>query len=83
MIKRWQFWAVPCVALAVIAEAINILAPETLFIQWALFVLSVVFFIIAITLWDRQSPRRKRQRQSAIVSNSHNLKRESPSQSFA
>ena len=62
MKKRWQFWAVPCVVLAVIAEALNILAPEALFIQWVLFVLSVAFFIIAITLWDRQSHRRKRKR---------------------
>ena len=51
--QRWQTWAILCLVFAIVAEAINIFAPEALFVQWVLFVLAVGFFIAAITVWDR------------------------------
>jgi hypothetical protein len=46
------------VVFAVAAETLNILVPDQHFIQWVLFILAVVCFILAITAWDR----RKRSR---------------------
>ena len=40
------------------AETLNIKVPDQHFIQWVLFILAVVCFILAITAWDR----RKRSR---------------------
>ncbi len=40
------------------AETLNILVPDQHFIQWVLFILAGVCFILAITAWDR----RKRSR---------------------
>ena len=58
MLQRWWFWSLSGVVFAVAAETLNILVPDQHFIQWVLFILAVVCFILAITAWDR----RKRSR---------------------
>ena len=58
MLQRWWFWSVLSVVFAVAAETLNIKVPDQHFIQWVLFILAVVCFILAITAWDR----RKRSR---------------------
>lgn len=57
MLQRWWIWGVIGVIAAVAAETLNILAPDQDFIQWALFILFLVCFILAITAWDRQRKR--------------------------
>ena len=59
MLRRWQVWGGVCVFFAVIAEAVNILADEYQFVQWVLFIVSVVAFIVAITAWDRSRQRHR------------------------
>ena len=58
MLQRWWFWSVLGGVFAVAAETLNIKVPDQHFIQWVLFILAVVCFILAITAWDR----RKRSR---------------------
>ena len=58
MVQRWWILAAIGFVSAVVAETLNILAPDRLFIQWVLFILSIVCFIIAITAWDRQRQSR-------------------------
>tara|TARA_B100000315_G_scaffold254601_1_gene296015 strand:- start:1058 stop:1246 length:189 start_codon:yes stop_codon:yes gene_type:complete len=58
MLQHWRFWGLFGVVFAVAAETLNILVPDQRFIQWVLFILAVVCFILAITAWDR----RKRSR---------------------
>ena len=58
MLQRWWFWSELGVVFAVAAETLNIKVPDQHFIQWVLFILAVVCFILAITAWDR----RKRSR---------------------
>ena len=55
MVRRWWVFAAISFVSAVVAETLNILVPDRLFIQWVLFILSIVCFIIAITAWDRHS----------------------------
>ena len=52
--QHWWILGVISFASAVVAETLNIIVPEHLFIQWVLFILSIVCFIIAITTWERQ-----------------------------
>ncbi len=54
MLQRWRIWGAFSIVFAVLAEMLNILVPDLLFIQWVLFILAVVCFIIAITAWDRK-----------------------------
>ncbi len=54
MMRRWRIWGGLCIVFAVVAETLNILVPDQLFIQWVLFILAVVCFIFAITAWDRR-----------------------------
>ncbi len=54
MLQRWRTWGAFSIVFAVVAETLNILVPEQLFIQWVLFILAVVCFIFAITAWDRR-----------------------------
>ena len=58
MLQHWRFWGLFGVVFAVAAETLNIQVPDQHFIQWVLFILAVVCFILAITAWDR----RKRSR---------------------
>ena len=54
MLQRWRMWGGFSIVFAVVAETLNILVPDQHFIQWVLFILSVVCFILAITAWDRR-----------------------------
>ena len=54
MLQSWWILGAISFVAAVVAETLNIIVPEHLFIQWVLFILSIVCFIIAITAWDRQ-----------------------------
>lgn len=54
MVRHWRILGAVSIVAAVVAEALNVLAPEKLFIQWVLFILAVVGFILAVTAWDRQ-----------------------------
>ena len=58
MLQRWWFWSLSGVVFAVAAETLNILVPDQHFIQWMLFILAVVCFILAITAWDRRKRAR-------------------------
>ena len=58
MLQRWWFWSVLGVVFAVTAETLNIQVPDQHFIQWVLFILAVVCFILAITAWDRRKRTR-------------------------
>ena len=58
MLQRWQILGAISFVSAVVAETLNILVPDRLFIQWVLFIVSIVCFIIAITAWDRQKQSR-------------------------
>jgi len=58
MLQRWWFWSVLGVVFAVAAETLNIKVPDQHFIQWVLFILAVVCFILAITAWDRRKRAR-------------------------
>ena len=54
MLQRWRFWGLFGVVFATAAETLNILVPDQHFIQWVLFILAVVCFILAITAWDQR-----------------------------
>ena len=54
MLRRWRIWGAFGIVFAVVAETLNVLVPDQHFIQWVLFILAVVCFIIAITAWDRR-----------------------------
>ena len=54
MLQRWWILGAISVVSGIVAETLNILVPEQLFIQWVLFILCIVCFILAITAWDRQ-----------------------------
>ncbi len=54
MFRHWRIWGGFSIVFAVIAETLNILVPDLHFIQWVLFIFSVVCFIFAITAWDRR-----------------------------
>ncbi len=58
MLQRWGFWSLLGVVFAVAAETLNILVPDQHFIQWVLFILAVVCFILAFTAWDRRKQSR-------------------------
>ena len=53
MLRRWRIWGAFGIVFAVVAETLNVLVPDRHFIQWVLFILAVVCFILAITAWDR------------------------------
>ena len=52
--QRWQILGAVSVVSGIAAEALNIVVPDQLFIQWGLLILCIVCFIVAITAWDRQ-----------------------------
>ncbi len=56
--QRWQILGAVSVVSGVAAEALNIVVPDQLFIQWVLLILCIVCFIVAITAWDRQKRSR-------------------------
>ena len=60
MLLGWRIWAVLAVFLTLVAEGLNHLTPELEFLQWLLFTLAMICFIIGITAWDRQGRRGKR-----------------------
>ena len=53
MLQRWRIWGAFGVVFAIAAETLNFLVPDQHFIQFVLFTLAVVCFILAITGWDR------------------------------
>ena len=58
MLRRWRIWGAFGVLFAIVAETLNYLVPDQHFIQFVLFTLAVVCFILAITGWDRQKRSR-------------------------
>ncbi len=57
MLKGWRIWAVLCILLTGAAEGLNHVTPDLEFLQWLLFVLAVICFIVGITNWDRRGRR--------------------------
>jgi len=57
-LQRWQNLGAVSVVSGVVAETLNIVVPDQLFIQWVLLILCIVCFIVAITAWDRQKQSR-------------------------
>ncbi len=53
MLQRWRIWGAFGVVFAIVAETLNFLVPEQHFIQFVLFTLAVICFILAMTGWDR------------------------------
>jgi len=62
MLQDWRVWGVLSIALVVVAEALNSLVPDQALIQWVMFALALVCFIIAITTWDGQVRSSRRGR---------------------
>ena len=58
MLQRWQILGAGSVVSGIAAEALNIVVPDQLFIQWVLLILCIVCFIVAITAWDQQKQSR-------------------------
>ena len=58
MLQRWQILGAVSVVSGIAAEALNIVVPDQLFIQWVLLILCIVCFIVAITARDRQKRTR-------------------------
>ena len=58
MLQRWQILGAVSIVSGIAAEALNIVVPDQLFIQWVLLILCIVCFIVAITAWDRQKQSR-------------------------
>ncbi len=52
--RRWRIWGGFTIVFTVIAETLNIMELDQLFIEWVLFILAVVCFLFAITAWDRR-----------------------------
>ena len=51
MLQRWWFWSLSGVVFAVAAETLNILVPDQHFIQWMLFIVAGIVFLILLAVF--------------------------------